>query len=311
MHLVRAANGPEPLAAFLTSYRKHSPGIAHDLVLLFKGFDSPSHAKAYLARVPAVEAGWLFLPDVGFDLDAYVEAARRLQRGRYCFLNSFSTIIADGWLAMLSVALDDPHAGMVAATGSWASQRSHVLHESGVVPGNAYSGIFPDRRWMIEQFDMLRRDQSEETPVRLASMRSRINTWRSIAGAVHGLQGFPAPHLRTNAFLIERDTLARLRLKRARRKIHAYRLESGKRSITRQICELGLRPLVVNREGVSFDCGDWHLSRTFWQGDQEGLLVADNQTTAYDRGDLDRRTVLARLAWGRLADPAPPAERSG
>jgi hypothetical protein len=298
------------LAAFLTSYREHAPGIAHDLVLLFKGFDSPKHANAYLAQAPDIESGWLFLPDAGFDLDAYVEAARRLKRRRYCFLNSFSTIIANGWLAMLSLALDDPQAGMVAATGSWASQRSHVFHESGVVPGNAYSRIFPDRRWTIEQFDMLRRDQSEETPVRLASMRSHINTWRSIAGAVHGLQGFPAPHLRTNAFLIEGSTLARLRLKRARRKIHAYRLESGKRSITRQICELGLRPLVVNREGASFDHGDWHLSRTFWQGDQEGLLVADNQTRAYDRGDLDRRTVLARLAWGRLADPTPPAEPS-
>jgi hypothetical protein len=310
VHLVRAANGPEPLAAFLASYREHSPGIAHDLVLLFKGFDSPKRAEAYLAQAPDVEAGWLFLPDVGFDLDAYVEAARRLQRRRYCFLNSFSTIIADDWLAMLSLALDEPQAGMVAATGSWASQRSHVFHESGLAPRNGYSTIFPDRRWMIEQFDMLRRDQSEATPVRFASMRSRMNTWRSLAGAVHGLQGFPAPHLRTNAFLIEGDTLARLTLGRARRKIQAYRLESGKRSITRQICELGLRPRVVTREGTSFEHGDWHLSRTFWQGEQEGLLVADNQTRAYDLGDLDRRTALARLAWGRLADPTP-AEPSG
>ena len=306
IHLVREANGPEPLTRFLESYRRHTAGIEHDLVLLLKGFASREQAATYLEKAEGLQAECVFVPDDGFDLDAYTETARRLQRDRYCFVNSFSVILADGWLAMLDLALSEPRAGMVGATGSWASPRSHALRELGVVPTNAYRAVFPDRRWMREQFAMLRREQADDANVRLAGLHLRINTWRSAAEALRGFPGFPAPHLRTNTFMLKRETIARLKLHRARRKIHAYGLESGWRSITRQVQELGLRTLVVDREGAAFEPGEWHMSRTFWQGDQEGLMVADNQTTVYAHGDLDRRTLLARLAWGLLADPVSP-----
>jgi len=46
-------------------------------------------------------------------------------------------------------------------------------------------------------------------------------------------------------------------------------------------------------------------SRTLWQGDQEGLLVADNQTLHYTHGDFELRHLLSTLAWGICADPEP------
>jgi hypothetical protein len=86
----------------------------------------------------------------------------------------------------------------------------------------------------------------------------------------------------------------------------AYKLENGRRSITRQLQRKGLRTLVVDRHGAVYDHEQWHHSRTFWQGDQEGLLVADNQTRWYADADADRRRLLSGFAWGPEADPTLP-----
>jgi hypothetical protein len=74
---------------------------------------------------------------------------------------------------------------------------------------------------------------------------------------------------------------------------------------------MGLRTLVVARDGEFYDHPEWARSRTLWQGDQEGLLIGDNQTRMYARGGIERRRLLSAFAWGRMADPfvAVPADR--
>ena len=89
-----------------------------------------------------------------------------------------------------------------------------------------------------------------------------------------------------------------------RRKVDAYRVESGRASITRQVEKLGLRPVVVSRDGGVHDPATWPESGVFWQRHQEGLLVADNQTRDYEHGDPEIRSFLSRYAWGRRAEPA-------
>jgi hypothetical protein len=311
VHLVRAANGTGPLASFLASYRKHPAGTEHDLVLLLKGFSSPEQAEPHLELARDLSTEHQFVGDDTLDLGAYLAAAQRLQRERYCFVNSFSVILADDWLAMLDRALTRPGVGMVGATGSWASPRSQALRQARWAPRSAYDDVFPDRRWMVEHFETLRAEQAGDADVRLAELRLRINRWRSLLQVLRGFGPFPSVHLRTNAFAIEARTLERLALGSAGRKVDTYRLESGKRGITRQVRELGLHAQVVDRGGAAFEPADWHLSRTFWQGDQERLLVADNQTRSYADGDLDRRTLLAGLAWGRLADVTAASARDG
>lgn len=109
---------------------------------------------------------------------------------------------------------------------------------------------------------------------------------------------FPNPHLRTNAFALDHDVLARLDWRAPRGKAAALRLESGHRGLTRQVQSLGLSPLVAGRDGRAFDVPEWPASRTFRSGDQENLLVADNRTRQYaDAGPAERRR-LAAIAWG-------------
>ncbi len=78
----------------------------------------------------------------------------------------------------------------------------------------------------------------------------------------------------------------------------AYKFESGKKGLTRQVLGLGNEVLVVGKDGVGYKMESWNRSNTFWQADQENLMVADNQTNAYQNGTQEHREFLAFTAWG-------------
>ncbi len=300
VHLVRAANGPEPFRAFLQSWRRCPPGSEHELVLAMKGFDETDPGP-YLAESADLDPKVLMLADEGLDLGTYMRVAKLLQRDRYCFLNSYSELLADGWLAKLDRALGAHDVGIVGATGSWASTRSWVSYVLGLP--SSYGGLFPSRAIARQVFAEIQAERAGSAkPTKRASLESKLRVLAEVSQSV-AFERFPAYHVRTNAFMIERATLSRLRLRMVRGKMDAYRLENGRESFTRQVQRLGMRALVVDRHGSVYEADQWARSRTLWQGDQEGLLVADNQTNSYARGDDQRRLVLSTFAWGRQADP--------
>jgi hypothetical protein len=307
VHLVRAANGLEPFAAFLDSWRRCPPGAHCDLVLAMKGFGGAEEAAPYLARAEDLRPEALHLPDEGLDLGTYFAAAARLRRDRYCFLNSYSELLVEGWLAKLETALRESRVGMAGATGSWASNRSWVAYLLRLP--SIYDGVLPERRAAREAFLAIDLERAGETARSgWASLEAKVRTLPLMFEQMLAFEPFPAYHLRTNAFMISHATLARLRLHAIRRKMDAYVLENGRASITRQVHGLGLRTLVVDREGATYDRDEWDRSYTLWQGAQEGLLVADNQTRSYEQGGDDRRRLLSAFAWGSRADPRNTSE---
>ena len=84
----------------------------------------------------------------------------------------------------------------------------------------------------------------------------------------------------------------------------AYRFESGVNGMTRQIQRMGLRPLVVGKDGVAYEIEDWHKSFTYEQGEQQNLLITDNKTRVYQNGDDALRQKQSRSSWGPYAAPA-------
>ncbi len=299
IYLVRAANGPEPLHAFAEAVRRHPPGVDCELVLAMKGFGSMREASAATGELAFLDPQLVLLEDTGLDLGAYFAAAAALHRSRYCFLNSFSAPLVDGWLAKLDAALALPQAGLVGATGSWASSWSWIAYSLGLP--SAYSGRLPSARevrkrllgLIPEQAARGRRTAREALAARASTVRLLVEQER-----------FPAHHLRTNAFMISARTLQRLRLGSIGGKLDTLKLESGRHSITRQVQALGLRTLVVDGSGEAFDHDRWDRAGTFCQGAQEGLLVADNRTRLYERADPALRDVLAKLSWGAGARPS-------
>jgi hypothetical protein len=303
VHLVWGPLGPTPLRQFVRSYRAYPPGVEHDVVILLNGVDD-AQRPALLAELDGLEHRLLSLPEPVQDLAAYAWAGANLEHKRLCFLNSYSEILAADWLAKLDHALDQPQAGLAGATASWGSQRSHLLHDRGLP--SPYRAVFPDRRWMQEQFLAIDRERFGD-PAIFPRLRRYLNTWRATLEAVIDFGSFPSPHLRSNAFIVDRTlftTLGPRRGRRMSRKVHAFALESGRHSFTRQVQRRGLKVLVVDREGVTYEPTEWDRSHTFWQARQERLLVADNQTKRYADADRDRQVLLSRFAWGERAEPS-------
>jgi hypothetical protein len=271
VHLVWAPLGPEPLGDFLRSYHAHPAGAEYELVIVLNGAlpKGPAHGASHkdlggssraalLAELDGTEHRLIELEQPALDLAAYGQAARRLAHEKLCFLNSYSVILADGWLERLADALQEPDVGLVGASASWESQAE----------------------WL--------RGSVRHWPQQLALLpRAR-----------HDYPRFPNPHIRTSAFMLDRLALLEMGLEQAADKRATYLLESGHSSITRRVQERGLRAMVVGREGQVYDVEEWPASHTFRSGDQENLLVADNQTRDYQMASPRRRRRLSRDSWG-------------
>lgn len=277
-HLVRASNGVEPFRRFLDSYRRHPAGAPHDLLIIFKGFaDEPATApfRAVLADTPfhAIE-----VPDEGFDIGPYRQAALQFDYRYFCFLNSFSTILAEGWLAKLRAAAALPGFGIAGATGSWGSHyTSHV------------TAWWRERSW--------RRNPKPFSTNSRHVWSSLILRWK--------YRPFPNAHVRTNAFLIEREVFLGIKCSDIRQKDQAYEFESGRGGLSEQVRRCGRTAVVVGRDGQIFKKEAWPLSRTFWSADQENLLISDNQTRHYETGNDAVRRDLRKHAWESFAEMAP------
>lgn len=310
VHLVRALNGLGSLREFAAAMRAHPPGIEHELVLAMKGFASASEAAPYIAEVADLAPRIELFPDSGLDLGLFFAVATRLRRGRYCFLNSHTRPAVDGWLAKLDAALEHPGAGMVGATGSWSSVHSWMAYSIGLP--SFYRRVLPPigrARELLFEVDLEQLGLPRRSRFELQRLRLRLLS--QMPEELIAFSPFPVPHLRGTAFMVSHSVLRDMRLFNVRNKLDTYVLESGALNMTRQVQEMGLRVLVVDREGLVYEPRDWYRSATFWQGDQARLLALDNRTRSYQRGDDARRRVLSGLAWGLRADPRECREDAG
>jgi hypothetical protein len=302
VHLVWPPLGPERLAAFVDAYRRFDSGVEHELLVLWNGFAPGADVSPWRASLAGLEHEELWLERPVQDVAAYLEAVTRHPADRYCFVNSYAEPLVDGWLGKLDGALASPGVGIAGATGSWASTRSWMMHVLRL-PG-PYRHVMPPPRAAVPQMMAIEADRRHALPPSEPSrLGRRLRTLAEAPSQTLPFEPFPAYHVRTNGFMLRRERLQALVLGAVRDKRDAYLLENGRHSITRQLQRQGLRTLVVDCNGASYDHGEWQRSCTFWQRDQERLLVADNQTRAYAEADNDRRRLLAGFAWGADADP--------
>jgi hypothetical protein len=296
VHLVRRQNGPAPLERFLASYREHAAGAAHELVIVFKGFRGERGTQDHDLLLEGLAHRRMFVPDRGFDLHAYFQAAQQLDYDYFCFLNSYSRILCSGWLEKMNRWVADGSVGLVGATGSYQSIASGYLDHQ-----RAMRSLPVTERVQVISKRML------AEPL-LSGFARRAMFWglrkTGIWKPARDFPLFPNHHLRTNAFMGSRQTLQRVRPEPMLMKMSAYKFESGKDSLTNRVLRMGLKVLVVGKDGEGYEPERWHLSNTFWQAREENLLVADNQTEFYLNADAETRAKHARYAWGEFARPA-------
>ena len=267
VHLVRRKNGIEPFRSFLESYLKNPAGIDHELLILYKGFSQKADIGPYEELLRDVAHSSLSIADIGLDLRSYFIAAEKCSSKYCCFLNSFSIILDKDWLLKLYQHIRQPGVGLVGATGSWGS-------------------FCP--RWKI---------YNKKMPYWKKLLRPLVLTLISGFFSMY-FDHFPNHHIRTNGFMIMRETMLKIRRGVLLTKMQAYILESGKHSITKQIESMGLRSIVVDKNGKGYEKYEWDISDTFWRRTQGSLLISDNQTRRYDREGLAWRQKREFFAWG-------------
>ncbi len=281
VHLVRAQNGIEPFRRFLESYRVNSGAIEHDLLVVFKGFARQQDTEEYLGMLTPFCHISFYVPDKGFDITAYFAVVMHYsEHYRYfCFLNSYSVILDHEWLKKLHKNITRQDVGLVGASGSWGSR----------LPLNKYFSLPPlaspkKRRPLYKKLLL---------PWLMFPFRVAHNIHHRIY-----FVSFPNYHIRTNAFMISGKLMKTLNCQPIKTKRDAYRFESGRKGLTKQVLDMGKEIFVVGKDGSGYEMKEWSESKTFWKYEQENLLVADNQTCDYQDGSPERRRYLTAFAWG-------------
>lgn len=267
--------GRRSAEAFFDHYRSHAAGVAHELVVVLKGWTHEGDREQVRRWAQGCSATVLEFPDDGFDWGAYFRVASVLTSTWVCFLNTHSRPIGDGWLDALVSAAAKPGIGAVGATGSWGSITPRL----------------PPPEWDARELLLY--------PARLA------HSVVEFATSIHEFPLFPNPHLRSNGFLFRRELFVAFAQQRhiPREKRDTHRLESGRAGLPRFLRERGVVPLVVGRDGRQFEPEQWIASGTFRVPGQPNLAIEDNQTDFYRLADRFRRRRLERVAWGRTFTP--------
>jgi hypothetical protein len=261
---------------FIESYKKYESGCAHDLIVVFNGVAShsqiESHLKLLTAKLP--EGYTWHSREIGQDIDIYFWISSVLKNHSHLlFLNTYSRILHHKWLNRYMLTMMLPGVGMVGATGSWQSIYSDVFIGNRL-PWNFRQPFFKN----FEKYKLFLK---------------AFFYWRIL------FKSFPNPHIRTNAFFVDREHFLKMKYREIPTKFKAYQYESGRKSITNHFLKTGYKVKVVDKDGTSYEIKDWKKSNTFRRGDQENLLIADNQTDLYSKSTEDERRQLSVYAWGK------------
>jgi len=268
IYLSRGLGGGRASAeAFFETYRKFPAGREHELFVISKGWQSGAELDEVTKLVANMSGNILAMPDDGYDWGAYFRLAWYLNHDWLCFFNTHTRIDADRWLDILLQAAEIPGVGAAGATGSWGTLVPQFYLRHLLRPGIL---LYPPRFF----------------------------------GSIKRFPSFPNPHLRSNAFVVRRDVFlafaAQSIFPRTKRDAHA--LESGRAGFTYYLMSHGLRPVVVGKDGRSFEIESWIESETFRVPGQRNLLIKDNQTEYYNFADKKIKFVMEESAWGKIFD---------
>ena len=284
--LARMADyGIEGATQFLASYRAHPANIAHDLVIIAKGWDAgPGYAS--LRRLAADHGARIIdLPDEGFDLGAYVTVASMLESDRLFFLGSSSVIVADDWLRSFADVMDaNPAIELLGSSGSWESLEQAFR----TVLRNMWR-ILPRGRRVPTMVDYVR-----------TTVVSSIGRARAWAMFVRPLP-FPNYFVRTTGFMMARRRF----LEYARRHplgpriADANLMEHGRHSLTRFVLDAGGKVAVLGQGRRVCYPEEWKAAEIYnAPGQDKFLLIHDKRTRYYAEADATTRTALSSYSWG-------------
>ena len=320
VYLARCAEGVDAFKRFASSYRKHPSGFDHELVVLYKGFQGHpqlQEARQAFRDIPHVA---LELNDTGFDIGSYLEASRRVSYRYLLFVNSYTEFVASGWLKHFAGHALREGVGITGAMGSYESLFDSFGFIQSIIWMCKYFPVPYDEDlyhycdFVIDKYcpdwpKLSRRKKTLSGPMlawlghRSSILASRARWWKlTRPGHVYCDFGrfppFPNPHIRSNGFMVRRESLLSFEPFQIQKKLDACAFESGTTSITAQLRKSGLSAIAVDNRGCAYDAEKWPNAQLFRIGNQEGLLLTDNQSREFDKMTAGARGTHRRMTWG-------------
>ena len=249
------------LKNFISNYSKFESGMNHKLILCYKLING--------SKLEPLRNCLINIPHEEFidseikndyDFGSYKRVAERFPDNDILFLNSHSYPVCKNWLKKLMVFKDDNT--IIGSSGSYESLVDSVILKKIY---KYFSYIFKKARF-IKNFNK-----------------------------------FPNPHLRTTGFLIKGKSYSEFMSKRSvKNKEDAWKIESGKNSLTNFFKDNNFNLFIVNSDGKKFTESHWKLSETYCYLNQSKSIISDKQTRKYLSLKNEEKKISQNNVWGSL-----------
>ena len=249
----------QSLLNFVNNYKKYNSNQNHNLIICFKLIDYEFIKKL---RVHLKGINHNEYIDVSlkndFDLGSYKRVSKMYPDDIILFLNSHSYPICDSWLNKIV-----------------------NLYKDKTIIGTSAS------------------NQSLFSSIQLKKFYKFFGYFLKKYKYKNDFFSFPNPHLRTTGFLISAsDYFNYIKDKKLENKYDAWKIESGKDSLTNFFKKKNYNIFVVNSDGNYYLENDWILSETYNYLNQTKSIISDKQTRKYlDLNDEDKKLSQFN-AWG-------------
>ena len=249
----------DSLRNFKKYYLKYKAGLDHELVICFKLLDSIQIQNVINELTDIKFYNFKDSSNKNdFDFGSYKRVSEKFLNRDIFFLNSHSYPICDNWLDKLMKFKDD-----TTLIGASASNESLV---DSMVLKKKYKII----SYLINK------------------LRLKIF-----------FNKFPNPHVRTSSFLISSNIfLDYISKKKINNKFDAWKLESGKNSLTNYFKNKNYKILIINSDGSKFEENNWKLSETYNYFKQSKSIISDKHTRKYDALDIKEKLISRIKVWG-------------
>lgn len=251
----------DDLKKFVNNYKFFSSGHNHKLIICLKLLDEKkvNYVNNFLLEKKIKFELFNDTKEINdYDFGSYSRISRKYKDYLIFFLNASSRPVVNNWLKL--VIINHSVNTIIGTTASYESHASNIKLKK-------FYKIIP---FIIKKI---------------------INTIN--------FNTFPNPHLRTTGFLIlGRDFIDYYKNRLCKNKFDAWKIESGKSSITNFFLNQNFSVLLVNSDGKSFSPLNWHSSNTYCFKETSKLLISDKHTRKYEDMNNKEKDNIIKVVWG-------------
>ena len=247
------------LKNFKDNYLKYNSGLNHDLIICLKLIKSDDINK--IKNNLLVLKYQIFIdpfPKNDYDFGTYKRVAEKYYSRDIFFLNSHSYPVSNDWLKKLM-----KYKTKNTLIGTSASYESVI------------------------------------NSIKLKKKYKLISYFFKIYKYKKNFFSFPNPHIRTSSFLISGKLfLDFIKNKKINTKEDAWKIESGKQSLSNFFKKKNYDIFVINADGERFLEHNWKKSETYCYKNQTKTIISDKHTRKYLLSNKIERGDIQFKVWG-------------